>query len=311
MKPVNWRGVDLNLLVAFDALMETRSVTRAAEKLSIGQSAMSHNLSRLRTLLDDPLFHRQGNEMQPTARAFELEPVIGQLLETIAMEVLTPVTFDPQQYDGPVRIGLTDYAELVFAPVLFDVFREQAPQCQLSCRPVDRINYREALKNDHVDVVLGAVETEDPLFLMEDLYTERHVCLFDPASTGLKAPLTLDDYTHTPHALVTVDGQLSSPVDATLKALDCDRQVVMGSQRFLTVRHLLSGRNLLCTVAELMAKLDMFNDHLAISPTPIAVSNFVIRQIWHKKNATSAKNLWIRQTIDRTVRQQVQDLRAR
>ncbi|KXF80158.1 LysR family transcriptional regulator [Enterovibrio coralii] len=311
MKRVNWRSVDLNLLVAFSALMETRSVTRAAEKLSIGQSAMSHNLSRLRTLLDDPLFHRQGNEMLPTSRAFELEPIINQLLETIALDVLTPVQFDPQQYHGPVRIGLTDYAELVFAPVLFDVFREQAPNCQLSCRPVDRASYKEALKADHVDVVLGAVETEDPLFQMEDLYTEQHVCLFDPTSTGLTTPLTLDDYTTTPHALVTVDGQLSSPVDATLKALNCDRQVVMGSQRFLTVRHLLSGRNLVCTVAELMAKLDMFKDTLEISPTPVDVSSFVIRQIWHKKNAASAKNTWIRQTIHQTVIQQVQDLRAR
>lgn len=311
MKPVNWRGVDLNLLVAFSALMETRSVTRAAEKLSIGQSAMSHNLSRLRTLLDDPLFHRQGNEMQPSARAFELEPVINQLLETIALEVLTPVNFDPKHYSGPVRIGLTDYAELVFAPALFDVFRAEAPLCQLSCRPVDRINYREALKDDHVDVVLGAVDAEDPLFLMEDLYTERHVCLFDPQSTGLNAPLSLDDYTHTPHALVTVDGQLSSPVDTTLQALGCDRQVVMGSQRFLTVRHLLSGRNLICTVAELMAKLDIFKDTLAISPAPIEVSNFVIRQIWHKKNASSAKNQWIRQTIQRTVQQQAEDLHTR
>ncbi|CZF78791.1 hypothetical protein GMA8713_00717 [Grimontia marina] len=85
----------------------------------------------------------------------------------------------------------------------------------------------------------------------------------------------------------------------------------MGSQRFLTIRHLLSGRNLICTVAELMAKLDMFNDKLAISATPIDVSNFVIRQIWHKKNASSTKNLWIRQTIDKTVCNQVRDLLAR
>ncbi|MBE1276881.1 LysR family transcriptional regulator [Enterovibrio baiacu] len=311
MKQVNWRSVDLNLLVAFSALMESRSVTRAAEKLSIGQSAMSHNLSRLRTLLDDPLFHRQGNEMLPTTRALELVPVVEQLLETIASDILTPVRFEPELYDGPVRIGLTDYAELVFAPVLFDEFRRQAPHCQLSCRPVDRVNYREALKSDHVDVVLGAVEPQDTALIMEDLYTERHVCLFDPRSTGLSSPLSLDNYTSTPHALVTVDGQLSSPVDDTLRALGCDRQVVMGSQRFLTVRHLLSGRNLLCTVAELMAKLEMFNDTLAISPAPVNVSDFVIRQIWHKKHDNNAKNMWIRNTIQHTVIQQVEDLRAR
>ncbi len=115
MKDVNWRAIDLNLLIVFDALMETRSVTRAADKVAVGQSAMSHSLARLRTLLDDPLFIRQGHEMVPTARAKEVAPVVEEVLNTITHRILKSPLFDPSVYTGSLRIGLTDYAELIFA----------------------------------------------------------------------------------------------------------------------------------------------------------------------------------------------------
>ncbi len=116
MKNINWRGVDLNLLIAFSALMETRSVTKAAAKLSLGQSAMSHNLSRLRALINDPLFERQGHQMVATDKAIELAPVIDNILHLVTTEILQPGDFTPQNYRGSFRIGLTDYAELLFAP---------------------------------------------------------------------------------------------------------------------------------------------------------------------------------------------------
>ncbi len=79
MNEINWKAVDLNLLVAFSALMETKSVSLAANKLFVGQSAMSHSLARLRELLNDPLFERQGHKMIPTAKANQLYPMITQV----------------------------------------------------------------------------------------------------------------------------------------------------------------------------------------------------------------------------------------
>lgn len=132
MQRINWRGVDLNLLIAFSALMETRSVTKAAQKLSIGQSAMSHNLARLRELLDDPLFERQGHSMLPTQKALELITSVENVLNIITQDILRPDDFEPLDYEGIFKIGLTDYAELLFAPALFDAIHQAAPHCQLS-----------------------------------------------------------------------------------------------------------------------------------------------------------------------------------
>ncbi|WP_434358574.1 LysR family transcriptional regulator [Parasalinivibrio latis] len=310
MKDVNWRAIDLNLLIVFDALMETRSVTRAADKVAVGQSAMSHSLARLRTLLDDPLFIRQGHEMVPTARAKEVAPVIEEVLNTITHRILKSAHFDPAAFTGSLRIGLTDYAELIFAPALFDRLIKEAPGCQLSFRPVDRENYQKALNDNDVDVVIGAMEPENTArFSNQKIYEEQHVCLFDAEATGLCAPIPLSDYLLTPHALVTADGRLQSPVDKTLSEMGFSRHVAMGSQRFLTVRRLLKGRNLLCIVAELMARIDSFDDNLVLSPPPIPVANFDIRLIWRTSDSSNPRINWLREQVTQTIEYEVSRLR--
>lgn len=312
MAQKHWRKYDLNLLVTFVTLMETRSVTGAAQRLSLGQSAMSHSLARLRTMLDDPLFERRGHQMVPTARALDIAPKIEALLDTLATDVLTPPAFEPVLFDGQIRLGLTDYAELIFAPALFDTLNQQLPLAQLSLRPVDRRHCLDAIKNDDVDAVIGVIPDNTEILDSQILYHEQHVCLFDPHSTGLGTPITLADFVATPHALVSTYGQLSSPIDARLAALGYHRQVVMGSQRFLTVRQLLKGRQLLCTVPELMARLDTFNDanHLAFSPPPIDVPGFDIGLAWRHQASGHPKMQWLIDQITTIVDKRVASLKT-
>lgn len=312
MAQKQWRKYDLNLLVTFITLMETRSVTRAAERLALGQSAMSHSLSRLRVMLDDPLFERRGHQMVPTARAIDIAPKIQALLDTLASEVLVPPYFDPQHYDGQVRIGLTDYAELIFAPALFDSFTTHLPHAQLSLRPVDKKSCQQALDNDEVDVVIGVLPEGMENMASQLLYHEQHVCLFDPKSTGLQSPISLADFVATPHALVSTQGQLTSPIDQTLTKLGYHRHVVMGSQRFLTVRQLLKQRQLLCTVPELMARIDNFDDTdtLALSAPPIDVPGFDIHLAWRQQISAHPRTQWLIAHITETVLTRVDALKA-
>ena len=93
VKEFNWKGVDLNLLVAFQALYQTNSVSAAAEQCFVSQSAMSHTLQRMRTLFDDPLFERVGASMQPTRHAQEIAPVIDKLLGSIKNDLLVKKHF--------------------------------------------------------------------------------------------------------------------------------------------------------------------------------------------------------------------------
>lgn len=311
MKAINWRGVDLNLLVAFATLMEHRSVTRAADKLSIGQSAMSHNLSRLRQLLDDPLFERQGHLMVPTERALELAPIVETILGMITNEVLKPDRFDPSAYQGTFTIGLTDYAELLFAPSLFDTLQQLAPQCHLSFCNIDRHNYQTAFDERHVDLVIGSMAVTAKELESQYLYTEDHVCLFDASATGLTAPVSLGDYIRTPHALVSPEGHLSSGVDKQLAEQGFQRHIAIGSRNFLTIRRLLTDRNLICVVSRLMAQLAIFNDQLSQCPPPVTIPDFDINMLWQRRNTTHPKLCWLREVVKDTITQEVSRLRQR
>ncbi len=98
VKDLNWRGIDLNLLLTFDALFRLKSVSAASKELHLGQPATSYNLKRLRELLGDPLFERQGNKMQPTVRAHEIAPKVQTILSIFTQEVLPAEKFEPESY---------------------------------------------------------------------------------------------------------------------------------------------------------------------------------------------------------------------
>ena len=311
MKNINWRGIDLNLLVTFSALMDARSVTKAAERLSLGQSAMSHNLARLRKLMGDPLFERKGHEMCPSKRAIELDPIIKNLLNTIEKDILQPAPFDPATCTEQFNIGLTDYAELIFAPALYDALHKIAPKASLSFHNIDKQNFNHSFDNGQVNLIIGAMEPNDPSIKKRFLYTEKHVCLYDKSATHLGVTITLEEYLKVPHALVTPSGQLQSNVDSYLHQQNLSRQVAVGSRHFLTVRQLLNNRNLLCVVSELMAKLDTFNDNLTQTRAPIDIPDFNINLLWRQRDNQHPTLLWLIDLITHTVTERVNWLRTR
>ena len=132
------RRVDLNLLIVFETLMHERSVTRAAEKLFLGQPAISAALSRLRGLFDDPLFVRTGRSMEPTARATEIFSLLSPALDSISTAVSRASEFDPATSQAVFRIGLSDEVEFALLPSLLKRLRSEAPGIVLVVR---RANY--------------------------------------------------------------------------------------------------------------------------------------------------------------------------
>lgn len=302
MKEFNWKGIDLNLLVAFQALYRAKSVSLAAEQCYVSQSAMSHTLQRMRTLFDDPLFERVGIKMEPTQRAHEIAPVIDQLLGSIKNDLLSKKHFSPDDYTGVWRIGLTDYAEQLFASHLYDAIKQHSPQSQVSFYNVNRSNYLEIADKEKLDVIIGSIENLNRRFLCEHLYTEQHLCLFDPQSVSLDLPLTLERFVQIEHALVSPDGSLQTQVDKLLAKRGLERRVGVASRHFLTVRRLLIGRELVCIVPKRFAEMEMYNHTLAAVAPPVDVPDFDIRLLFLKANQYEEKNIWIRRLVAQVVK---------
>jgi len=123
--------LDLNLLVSLQALLEEKSVTRAAERLFITQPAMSRVLQRLRHQLDDPLFTRTGNELVPTPKARDLQARLPGLLDSI-LEIVSEGDFDPATYEGEITIAVPEFVAISLISELTKLVTEQAPGVILS-----------------------------------------------------------------------------------------------------------------------------------------------------------------------------------
>ena len=136
---INLSRVDLNLLVALDALLTDRSVTRAAARVGLRQSAMSYNLARLRTLLGDELLTRGPEGMRPTPRALALVDPVRITLAQITSFVSPNQTFDARTAERAFRIGLPDGAEVLLGPALLSYLRESAPGIRLRLQTTDRL----------------------------------------------------------------------------------------------------------------------------------------------------------------------------
>jgi DNA-binding transcriptional LysR family regulator len=126
MHELHLGSLDLNLIVALDALLEERNVTRAAERVGITQSAMSHALARLRTLTGDALLVRSASGMVATARAEELGPPIRRALEGVTTALRPPRAFDPKTAQQRIRIGTGDYGEIVLLPRVVERLAKEA-----------------------------------------------------------------------------------------------------------------------------------------------------------------------------------------
>ena len=161
------------------------------------------------------------------------------LLDSIAKDLLTKSAFQPENYAGVCRIGLTDYAEFIFAPRVYDEIRQRAPEAQISFINVNRSNYVALTEQEKLDVIIGSIPLLDDNFESLYLYTEKHVCMCDKQVLKGETQLSLEAFANIEQALVSPDGSLKTQVDQKLAEHGLRRKVTVASRNFLTIRHLL------------------------------------------------------------------------
>ena len=310
MKDINWRGVDLNLLLTFNALMQFESVSLASKHLNLGQPATSYNLNRLRHLLDDPLFERHGHKMVPSFRAQEIAPYVRQILSIVNQDILPQGEFDFASYKGVYKIGLTDYAEQIFGPALFDVLLEGSPQCKVLFKPADAQNSLTLLENGEIDLCIGVFPALPTNISRTFLYREKHWCMFDNDKLNSELPIPFNTYLNTPQIIVTANEDLTSNVDKTLSDMGVERHVVLGTTRFLTIRRMLSGRKQLAVIAEMVGRSDLIQDKLTLSPPPIDIPDFDVDMIALERNITHPRLHWLHEKVKTLIQTKVEELRA-
>lgn len=288
------RRVDLNLLVIFEALMFERNLTRVAEKLFMGQPAVSAALARLRDLFDDPLLLRNGRGMEPTARALDILKEIQPALDTISGAVSRAKDFDPSTSCEVFRIGLSDDAEFGLLPPLLTQLREEAPNIIIVVRRANYLLMPAMLASGEISV--GVSYTTD---LPANAKRKKLRDITCKVLRGDSRPgaLTLDEYCERPHAMVSFSGDLSGNIDLDLAKVGRSRKVVLGVPQFNGLRALLAGTELIATVPDYAACALVEGCALRADEPPFPIVAAELSMVWSGVHDNDPAERWLRARI--------------
>lgn len=289
------RTLDFQLLKAFHVLLEEGNVTRAAERLSLTQPAVSGMLNRLRDSFNDPLFVRAQRGVVATPRALALAAPVRQLLWE-AEALLAPQTFDPAVADMTLAVAGTDYAlQAVVVPFL-QLLREQAPGIRVAMRPLQDNQVQQQLERGELDIALMTPVSAPKDLHARALFDEYYVCVMrdDHPLLG-EGELTLGSFCSQHHALVSyAGGSFSGATDEALAAQGLSRRVMLSVPGFLLLPDILRTTDLLAMVP---ARLMRDCRGLALRTPPLSVPGFTKTLVWHERTHYSAAHVWLRELL--------------
>ena len=300
MNDMNINHFDLNLLVVFDAVARTRSVSRAAEELSLSQPAVSHALRRLREAMSDPLFVRGRSALTLTPRAKEVARPIANIL-TEARRVFARSQFDCASLARRFRIGASDYAMMALVPGVARALRDSAPDSDIEVAPVGTDTF-DRLEAGDLDLVFwGAAPPRGP-FVADELFRESFVGLIGARHPLAKAAgsgsIDLDQFLAYPHIVASFPGSSRSPVDKALADLGRARRIGLSTPSFAASVAALRDSDLVMSAPSRLVPALAVSDVVEFV-LPLSVPRHPYWLVRHRAGEADTSARWFRELVKR------------
>jgi DNA-binding transcriptional LysR family regulator len=296
---MRYRRLDLNLLVALDALLSECSVSRAAERLCLGQSATSSALGRLREHFNDPLLVQVGRRLEPTALGLELLPKVREALALTREIVDAPVNFEPANCNRHFTVVASDYVAGVLLPAVSRQLARVAPGVRLSLRdmpvPRDGDVVSEALDYRRSDCVIVPQRRLNPAYPQLPLMTDQLCCIVCAGQPRFAEDLSLADYCAAQHVVREfADGRDLAMDAAHLHELGVKRRVAVALESFVLMPEFIVGTERIATVFRRQAQRFAQHYPLRIHPAPLAFPDAVQVLQWHPYQDHDPAMQWFR-----------------
>ena len=291
----NLRKLDLNLLIALDVLIAEASVTKAAERLGMSQSAMSHALKRLRTILNDDILIRTSKEMEVTPYACKISDHIRQILTDIQLTLLEKEAFNPATAQETFRIAASDYVEATIGIHLVQQLSTQAPGIRIRISNLDKETVMDALDDNRIDLVINAKLALKSWHVEYSLYREEFVCVVK--SDDSLTELSVEDYLRRSHLLVSMRDDFQGVGDEILEQQQQSRQVIWSTSHFMAVPFLLANSDCVALLPRRMAQQCAEVMDLKLLTPPIEIKGFTVSMTWHQRNTKRPQHQWLRERI--------------
>lgn len=292
--------VDLNLLLVFAAIDETRHVTRAAKSLGVSQSALSHALRRLRETFGDPLFVKATGTMAATPRALELAGPIRAALAALQRDVFSRSALDLASLKRTFRVYTTDLIEAMMMPPLLSRCAAEAPGAQLATIPLGFTLPKEALESGACDLAIAGFFGEAPTgFYKQRLFDDGFRCAVRSGHPrlGTSRQLSLDAYCAETHLLIAPTGDLTGVVDQALKRQKRARRVVAGASSYGVTGWIVADSDCILTAPERLIRLLGARFPLRSFAPPLALPDIRMTQVWHERNHADPAHRWFRERV--------------
>jgi LysR family transcriptional regulator, mexEF-oprN operon transcriptional activator len=291
----NLRQLDLNLLVALDVLIAEASVTKAAERLNMSQSAMSYALKRLRIILDDDILIRTSREMEVTPYARQISDRVHQILTEIESTLLSKEIFNPATAQETFRIAASDYVEATIGINLIQQLITQAPGIRIRISNLNKETVMDALDNNRIDLIINARLPLKSWHVEQNLYREEFVCVV--RSNDELTELSMEDYLLRSHLLVSLRDDFQGAVDTILERQQQSRQVIWSTPHFMAIPFLLANSDCVALLPRRMAQQCAKAMDSKLLPPPMAMEGFTVSMIWHQRNTNRPQHQWLREQI--------------
>ena len=294
---MRFNKLDLNLLVALDALLTERNITRAAERVHLSQSAMSNALSRLREYFEDDLLVQVGRKMEPTPRAQTLQEAVRDVLLRIDTSIAAVPQFDGSSSDREFILFVSDYTMAVLMPHALALAARQRSTVRFKLLPQVASPAR-SLERGEADLLIipkAYCSTDHPA---EVVFEEEHVCVVWSESIAARAGMSFERYAEAGH-VVMVPSELGQPSFEAwfVERFGLSRRIAVTTYSFASLPFLVVGTELVATVHARLARCLAASLPITILPVPLPMLPLEQAMQWHKYRATDPGLIWLRQLL--------------
>ncbi len=292
--------VDLNLFVVLEAIYREGNLTRAGRQLKLTQPAMSHALKRLRELLKDPLFIREGANMVPTPFSRNMINDVRQALQILEVNLYENRNFDPAHTRRNFMVGFWELMEAMILPALAGTLMRAAPEMSITTLRVKRREIEAELSSGALDLALDVPINMSESIRRKPLFSDRVVVVARRGHPAIGRELDLETYLSQEHILVSSRRYGPSLVDTELNRKGKNRHIVLRCQNYFAACHIASETNMLLTMPEHYAEMLNGRFENQLYPFPLkSLQTLDIHMYWHESADNDAPNRWLREEITR------------
>jgi DNA-binding transcriptional LysR family regulator len=287
---------DLKLLAVIGELHRTRSVSQAAERLGLSQSAVSMSLAKLRKHFNDALFVRTSTGMEPTPHATQLIGILGQAEDLLQTAFGRSLVFDARTSDRLFRVQSSDIAQVTLIPKLMQHFKKVAPNVRIDLQRI-AANTPRLLESGELDVAVGFIHPMGAGFCQQRLFKERFVCAMRTDHPRIGNALTVKAFESESHLAVSTSGTGHSVVEKVLETQKIRRRVSLTVPSFLGIASLIASGDHLVILPEQLGRHLAAPGNIKVLPLPFEIPTYYITQHWHERYNQDPANQWLRSVV--------------